>query len=170
MLPIRQLAGGRGSHQCPGEMPLHQLKQWSQTHCCHAFQEQPHQALLQAAHSLQGQQNNAGILQGDVLELIGVSPKKTWKMLVCITTEASWGAESRKVFLPEMHTYSNKRSDNQVLKKKQLSCQGSNTNHLRDTTLLPFALLPKIPLRSKGNTCFLLLGGEYRWSISISSI
>lgn len=33
----------------------------------------------------------------------------------------------------------------------------------------PFALIPKIPLRSKVKTCFLLLGGEYRCNISISS-
>lgn len=107
---------------------------------------------------LQGQQNNAGVHQGDVLEHLGVSPKNT-----------SRGEESRKAFPPEMGTYSNERSGNQVLEKQQLSCQGSNINHPRDTALSPFALIPKIPLRSKVKTCFLLLGGEYRCNISISS-
>lgn len=153
MPPTLQPAGGGGSHQCLGEMPLPQLKQWSQTHCCHTFQQQPDQALLQAAHSLQGQQNNAGIHQGDVLEHLGVSPKNTWKMLACITTEASWGEEPRKAFLPEMGTYSNERSGNQVLKKQQLSCHDRSINHPRDTALFSFALLSKILLRSKGNSC-----------------
>lgn len=158
MPPILQLAEGGGSHQWLGETPLHQLKQWNQTHRCQAFQQQPDQALLQAAHSAAGQQNNAGVHQGDVLEHLGVSPKNT-----------SRGEESRKAFPPEMGTYSNERSGNQVLEKQQLSCQGSNINHPRDTALSPFALITKIPLRSKVKTCFLLLGGEYRCNISISS-
>lgn len=51
MPPILQLAEGGGSHQWLGEKPPHQLEQWNQTHCCQAFQQQPDQALLQAAHS-----------------------------------------------------------------------------------------------------------------------
>lgn len=92
--------------------------------------------------------------------------QNTWKMLACITTEASRGEESRKALLAEMGTYSNERSGNQVLKKQLLSCQGSNINILE--TLHCSHLL--YYLRSKVDSCFLLLGDEYRCNIPISSM